>query len=115
VQPIKVPVESGPDFPEEQVEVVQVFRRLLDEKVSAVRVGQALEQSLNRRMDVRVQQDEAEVAAQMLQQRFHTAQLVRFAGHAQTETLESTFHILEKLSKTKLAVQAWLDGGKIPY
>src|SRR5207249_2746012 len=45
----------------------------------------------------------------------HTAQLVGFAGHAQTETLESTFHILEKLSKTKLAVQAWLNGGKIPY
>jgi hypothetical protein len=65
-------------------------------------------------MDVRVQKDEAEVAAQMLQQRFYTAWFVSFVSHAQTETLESAFDILEKLGKAKLAVQVRLSGGKIP-
>ena len=65
-------------------------------------------------MDVRVQQDEAEVAAQMLQQQFHAARFVGCVSHAQAQTLESAFNILEKLSKAKLAVQTWLKGGKIP-
>src|SRR5439155_27084369 len=81
--------------------------------ISQVRLGQALELRFIGHVSADSQEDEAKVAAEVLEQRLDQARLVSRSRHPKVQALESAFAVSQVLRETKLAVQRGLNRRKI--